>query len=189
MRITGGRARGIPLQCPPGKHVRPAMDRTREAVFSSLGESLPGKVFADLFAGTGAYGLEALSRGARDGVWIEKDRRAIAALRRNLAALARAMDGNHVPGRVIVGDALSWKPAEGETFGLIFADPPFPLYPAILPSLLRQLDQLLDPGDDGRIVLEGPGNLKIPEDQWRICRRWQKSAADPAVYLLARPER
>ena len=83
MRISGGLARGIPLLAPRGDAVRPATDSLRQAVFSSLGERVAGARFLDLFAGTGAYGLEAISRGAAGGVFVEKDARAAACVRRS----------------------------------------------------------------------------------------------------------
>src|ERR1019366_4147641 len=86
MRISGGQARGIPLIVPKGDAVRPATDGMRQAAFSSLGGYVTGARFLDLFAGSGAYGLEALSRGAAGGVFVEKNARAAACLRRNLAA-------------------------------------------------------------------------------------------------------
>ena len=77
MRITGGRAGGIPLKAPKGNHTRPATDRLRESVFSSLGASIEGCKVADLFAGTGSYGLEALSRGAASSTFFESDHAAL----------------------------------------------------------------------------------------------------------------
>ena len=74
MRITGGLARSIPLILPKGDAVRPATDALRQAVFSSLAARVAGARFLDLFAGSGAYGLEALSRGASSGVFVEKRR-------------------------------------------------------------------------------------------------------------------
>ena len=85
MRITGGEARGIPLVLPRGDAVRPATDAMRQAVFSSLGARVPGARFLDLFAGSGACRLEALSRGASGGTFVEKNPQAVACLRRNLA--------------------------------------------------------------------------------------------------------
>ena len=76
MRITGGKARGIPLASPKGDATRPATDQLREAVFSSLGARIEGAQVADLFAGTGAYGLEAMSRGAIGGIFVEAFERA-----------------------------------------------------------------------------------------------------------------
>jgi 16S rRNA (guanine966-N2)-methyltransferase len=72
MRITGGKAKSISLMCPKGDLVRPATDRMRESVFSSLGPSIVGSEFIDLFAGTGSYGLESLSRGAKKAYLLRK---------------------------------------------------------------------------------------------------------------------
>jgi 16S rRNA (guanine966-N2)-methyltransferase len=94
MRIVGGRHRGRPLSAPAGGEVRPTADRTREAVFNILlhglggaGAAIEGAAMLDVFAGTGAMGLEALSRGAERAVFIERDNAAIAALRDNAARL------------------------------------------------------------------------------------------------------
>ncbi len=92
MRITGGRARGIPLHAPRGRETRPATDQLREAVFSSLGPRVEGARVADLFAGTGSYGLEALSRGATSGCFVENNRQALVCLRANLAAVLRSCE-------------------------------------------------------------------------------------------------
>jgi 16S rRNA (guanine966-N2)-methyltransferase len=91
VRISGGRARGIPLVVPRGDAVRPATDGLRQAVFSSLAARVAGAHFWDLFAGSGAYGLEALSRGAVSGLFVEQDRRAAECLRKNLAAVTRSL--------------------------------------------------------------------------------------------------
>lgn len=91
MRITGGAARGIPLKAPAGDAVRPATDAMRQAVFSSLGGVVVNAYFLDLFAGTGGYGLEALSRGAAGGVFIERNAKAAACLRANLTAVRKSL--------------------------------------------------------------------------------------------------
>src|SRR5580658_3909094 len=82
VRISGGLARGIELAVPRGGAVRPATDGMRQAVFSSLGSRVEGARFVDLFAGSGAYGLEALSRGASGGTFVERSARASSCLRR-----------------------------------------------------------------------------------------------------------
>src|ERR1700685_1093985 len=82
MRISGGQARGIELAAPRGNAVRPATDGMRQAVFSSLGSRVEGARFVDLFAGSGAYGLEAFSRGASGGTVVERSAKALARLRR-----------------------------------------------------------------------------------------------------------
>ena len=95
MRIIAGRWRGRPLKAPPGDVTRPTSDRTREALFSMLASrlgSFEGLDVADLFAGTGALGLEALSRGAAHATFVEQERAAVQALRANIAALAAAAE-------------------------------------------------------------------------------------------------
>src|SRR6187401_769321 len=91
MRISGGAARGIPLVVPKGDAVRPATDGMRQAVFSSLGERVVGARFLDLFAGSGAYGLEALSRGAAAGVFVEQNAKAAHCLRQNITAVCKSL--------------------------------------------------------------------------------------------------
>ncbi|MGB0290553.1 MAG: RsmD family RNA methyltransferase [Opitutales bacterium] len=90
MRITGGKARGIQLSAPKGRETRPATDQMREAIFSFLGPRIAGARIADCFAGTGAYGLEAMSRGASAGLFVENSAEVIACLRQNLAAPQKA---------------------------------------------------------------------------------------------------
>lgn len=102
MRITGGLARGIVLRVPGGDQVRPATDAMRQAVFSSLGARVAGATFLDLFAGAGGYGLEALSRGAASGVFIEKNAAAAACLRQNLAAVRKSLGSAPPPGGQVV---------------------------------------------------------------------------------------
>ena len=91
MRITGGKARGINLTTGRAAHVRPATDRMREAVFSSLGKAVESASVLDLFAGSGSYGMEALSRGAGSALFVEKHPQAVDALQRNLDAVLKSM--------------------------------------------------------------------------------------------------
>jgi 16S rRNA (guanine966-N2)-methyltransferase len=126
MRIIAGRHRGRALEAPKGRAVRPTSDRAREALFDILahGRFAEGPAFAearvlDAFAGTGALGLEALSRGATHASFIEKDRAALAALRANIAAL-----GEERNAAVLPGDALR-PPKAGAPTSLAFLDPPY----------------------------------------------------------------
>src|ERR1041384_6862076 len=91
MRISGGAARGIPLVVPKGDAVRPATDGMRQAVFSSLGARVVDARFLDLFAGSGAYGLEALSRGAAGGIFVEQNAKAAACVRANITAVCKSL--------------------------------------------------------------------------------------------------
>ena len=127
MRIVAGRHRGRRLLAPPGETVRPTSDRAREALFNILSHgrlAADGAPFAeaavlDAFAGTGALGLEALSRGAAAAVFIEQAREALAILRRNIAAL-----GEDTRARVVPGDATR-PPRAPSACALVFLDPPY----------------------------------------------------------------
>jgi 16S rRNA (guanine966-N2)-methyltransferase len=120
VRIVAGAYRGRRIEAPRGRSTRPTSDRVREALFSILGP-IDGVRALDLFAGSGALGVEALSRGAAEAVFVESDAQAVAAVRRNLEALG-------VDARVHRRDAFSWleSAATGEeAFDLVFADPPY----------------------------------------------------------------
>ena len=126
-RIIGGSARGRKLVTPPGLLTRPTSDRTREALFNTLAGylELDGAAVLDLYAGTGAVGLEALSRGARQVVLVESDRRALEVIRRNVATVG-------LPGVVTVGRSAGGYLRDQPTlpFDLVFADPPYDTDPS-----------------------------------------------------------
>ena len=117
MRIVGGTARGRPLVAPPGDRTRPTSDRVREAVFNALWSrgALDGARAVDLFAGSGALGIEALSRGAAHVTFVDSDRAARRAIERNLAAcgVADRADGRRHPRRALAGRP---RPAAGSTW-------------------------------------------------------------------------
>src|SRR5499433_3621347 len=127
MRIVGGKHRGRRLLAPPGETVRPTSDRAREALFNILshgnlaadGIPFAQKAVLDAFAGTGALGLEALSRGAAEAVFIEQDREALAVLRRNVASLGESAHAEIVP-----GDATR-PPRARVACAVVFIDPPY----------------------------------------------------------------
>lgn len=123
MRITGGRFRGRQLKAPKGEGTRPTQDRVREALFSMLSEVVPGSRFLDLYAGTGAVGLEALSRGAAEVQWVEGDR----AVARIAAANVAAVAGEEPARSVAVSDVPAWIAAArgARPFDIVFADPPY----------------------------------------------------------------
>jgi 16S rRNA (guanine966-N2)-methyltransferase len=123
MRVIAGRLGGRRLQAPPGRVTRPTSDRVREAVFAMLG-SVEGAHVLDLFAGTGALGIEALSRGAHGAVFVERDTGALRALNANLQALAIAPETIEVR-RSDALVALRTASARQETYDLIFIDPPY----------------------------------------------------------------
>jgi len=127
MRIIAGELRGRRIDAPEGEGTRPMLDRVREAVFSTLGERLVDADVLDLFAGSGALGIESLSRGARHVRFLERGAPALAVLKQNLEEL-----GLRERARVIRGDAVaprSWhdKGEESLRYSLVFMDPPYPM--------------------------------------------------------------
>src|SRR5690606_30538026 len=160
MRIIAGSARGFPLVGPKGRTTRPALDSLRESIFAILGARVEGARVLDLFAGVGAFGLEALSRGARSATFVEQDRAALEALERNIAALHFG-----VRSRVSRGDALLVPRASevgpDEPFDLLFVDPPFALFTSEDDArrLFARVRELLEPpfgSEDATLVLRLP---------------------------------
>jgi pantetheine-phosphate adenylyltransferase/16S rRNA (guanine(966)-N(2))-methyltransferase RsmD len=148
VRVIAGTARGTRL-APVPRGVRPTSDRVRESVFNSLGQFFDGHVL-DLYAGTGALGIEALSRGSERAVFVEKDRRALGAIRENLRRARVAERAEVVAGDV--GRVLDRMLTDGRQFNLIFADPPYRIAATEVEGMMSRLGALLAPG--GRVVIE-----------------------------------
>jgi 16S rRNA (guanine966-N2)-methyltransferase len=180
MRITGGQARGIPLTLPKGDAVRPATDALRQAVFSSLAAWVPGARFLDLFAGSGAYGLEALSRGASGGVFVEKDARTAGFIRQNLAAVCKSLGRTPDGLQVITADATSVMPP-GEAPDLVFIDPPYEIIAEAAPKLFARLDTLLASKSDAVVIFEMPGEQELNPAGWRCVKRLGKGGRQPTA--------
>lgn len=186
LRISGGAARGIILLAEGGGDLRPATDRSRQALFSSLGAEVVGIRFADLFAGTGAYGLEAFSRGAEGGVFVESDSRTVVALRRNLQAVARSAgrptDTLTVQRRDV---ARFCRPCEEEPpFGIVFADPPYREASRWAPVVFSLAADLLGRHPGAPLVLEFPGGLDPSAEGWVLEKRFGHGRGQPAVGIF-----
>ena len=173
MRVVGGEWRGRPLVAPAGRGARPTSDKVREAMFDVLlalqevragGDAAPaagplgGHVVLDLFAGSGALGIEALSRGAGACTFVEHERAALRALRANLERLGVTVgardrreegdDGRAARARVLAADARGALRADarrGARYTLLFADPPYDGYAEVRPALASLLGPLLAP--------------------------------------------
>jgi 16S rRNA (guanine(966)-N(2))-methyltransferase RsmD len=174
MRVIAGRAGGRRLAAPPGTATRPTSDRVREALFSILGPPPDGAAVLDLFAGAGALGIEALSRGAARAVFVDTSRAALRCVRRNLDDLdlagAAEVHQDHAP-RFAARLADAGRPA----FTWIFLDPPYQtdLGTRCLTELGRSPDLLLA---DGAAVLEHD-RRRAPDDRYGVlvkadCRRY-----------------
>jgi 16S rRNA (guanine966-N2)-methyltransferase len=156
MRIIAGALKGRRLVTPKGDTTRPTADQVRIALMDTLAPRLPGARVLDLFAGAGGVGLEALSRGAAETVFVERDARAVAALRENIEAL-----GVKTVARVERGDALRALEAlyrGGERFDVVFLDPPYDA--GLVETTLETL---------------GGGGLLLPEG-WVIAQHFTKRA-------------
>lgn len=174
MRVIAGELGGRRLQAPAGRVTRPTSDRVREAVFGMLG-NVDGVRVLDLFAGTGALGIEALSRGARRAVFVERDAGVVKVLKANLAALGIAPEAAEVR-RADALEALRSAKTGQETYDLVFIDPPYgrarpapsasgpPIGDRWGPELSAILPALLSPG--ARVVVESdrraPLELELP---------------------------
>ncbi len=188
MRITGGRAAGVRLEAPgrKGSGIRPATDRMREAVFSSLGPLPEGADVLDLFAGTGAYGLEALSRGAASVVWVEEHRQTAALLKRNCGAVLKAMDADSADIRVIVRDLRRAALPSASRFNYIFADPPYESVSEWIQRVFELAGMHLGDQPHDRLLFEMPGNVEIETPGWNETRRFGKKESGPSLRLFAR---
>lgn len=183
MRITGGRARGIPLLVAKGETVRPATDAMRQAVFSSIAAWVSGARFWDLFAGSGAYGLEAFSRGAASGTFVEKDDKAGACIRRNIAAVSKSLGRSASELQVVVADAVSVS-LEGAMPDLVFIDPPYGLISEVAPGIFSRMSTLLANQPDPLIIFEMPGEIDVNADGWTCVKRLGKGIRQPTVCIF-----
>lgn len=166
MRVVSGSRRGRTLRAPRGRAVRPTSDRVREAVFSILAD-VEGAQVLDLFAGSGALGIEALSRGASAAVFVDSARASVAAVRANLASL-------ELPGEVHAVGALRFLATAregGRQYDLVFIDPPYRQARALGPELSAALPPVLTPG--ARVVVESDRRAPLPLDlPLRLERRY-----------------
>ncbi len=186
MRISGGTARGIPLTVPRGDAVRPATDSLRQALFSSLGARVSGAQFLDLFAGSGAYGLEALSRGASGGAFVEQNSRAADCLRRNLAAVCKCLRRDESGLKVLQLDATSVPDGGLGPPDLVFADPPYEIIERVAPAIFARLSVLLDSRPEALVIFEVPGQMELSPTGWSCIKRFGKRAHQPDAVVFSR---
>lgn len=188
MRIIAGQRRGHKFDGPRGNATRPTSDLVREALFNIVGEAIEGFAVVDLFAGTGALGLEALSRGAAHAIFVERNRENVALIHRNIATL-RYEDR----GRVMTADAYRWargfEPLDDEPMA-VFLDPPyreFEIHAAKMNQLLQELVKKLP----ARSIIAVESRRALDEevlpdlDQWDV-RRY--GGTQMAIRVLSRDE-
>lgn len=152
MRVIAGTHGGRRLVAPDTSATRPVADRVKESLFNSIAAELPGARVADLFAGAGSFGIEALSRGADSAVFVENGRKALDALRANLRAL-------ELEGRVVRADVGTWAP-DGE-FDVVFCDPPWPMGRAELERIVEGIVPAVVA--EGLVVVTRRASDELPE--------------------------
>lgn len=183
MRISAGEHRGRRLQSVKGSRTRPTSDLLRQAVFNVLAARIQGAQVLDLCAGTGAVGVEALSRGAATATFVERDRRAVGTLRSNLASLRLAPRGRIVAGDVV--QALKRLRAAGETFDCIFLDPPY-----AEGELAGRCIEILADGtllsDNGALVTQTFHKTMLPDRVGALRRIWGRRYGESRLTLYGK---
>lgn len=155
MRVITGSARGMTLKTLDGNDVRPTTDRVKEAVFSAIQFETQGRRILDLFAGSGQLGIEALSRGAKEAVFVDADKNAIRTVKENLAKTR--LDAN---ASVLQTDSLAFLGMTDKTFDIAFLDPPY--LTGLLQKALSRVGNHM--ADGGVVVCEHPCNEQLPEE-------------------------
>jgi 16S rRNA (guanine966-N2)-methyltransferase len=182
-RVVGGALGGRRLEVPRGRVVRPTSDRVREALFSTLGGRVVGATVLDLYAGTGALGIEALSRGAEHATFVERDRAVARVLRGNLEALGLVADVRVVAAARFV-DELADEP-DAPVFDLVLCDPPYRGAATDVVALLASLARGGHVAADAVIVVERErhgGTLVVPTDVLTVTD--VRTYGDTVLYYL-----
>jgi 16S rRNA (guanine966-N2)-methyltransferase len=177
VRIIGGEWRSRLVRFPGTPGLRPTPDRVRETLFNWLGQRLDGLACLDLFAGSGALGFEALSRGASRVVMIDRDREAIDALR------AAALELGAAGAEVVAADSLAWLGRGSEKFDIAFVDPPYAS--ELAAQALAKLGPRLNPG--ARVYVESAKPLQ-PGVPWVELREGKAGAVRFALYGYENPQ-
>lgn len=146
MRVIAGTRKGHRIDAPRGLTTRPTSDRVRENVFNLVQTWIEDAVVLDLFAGSGAMGIEALSRGAERAVFVESHPQACRSIEHNLDKLRL------LGAQVVCTDVMRFVAADTRTYDLVFCDPPYDDYAALEPTIARYLPRLL--ADGGLLALE-----------------------------------
>jgi 16S rRNA (guanine966-N2)-methyltransferase len=165
MRVIAGSARSIRLQYPKGVRIRPTSDRVRESLFAALGDEVAGSRFCDLYAGAGTVGIEALSRGAQNAVFVEKNSRCLQALHANLEN-THLVETAEVIRRNLPGCIKEvWQ--KSGPFGIVFADPPYADDPQ--PVLLALAEVMAEAG--GLLLLQCGSRTDPEAPGFELLRR------------------
>lgn len=178
MRVIAGSQKGRRLKEPTYAHLRPTSVRVREALFSILGERVTGAHVLDLYAGTGAIGIEALSRGAQHVVFVEPHPSSLRVLRENLRRCAYAQGATIVPCSASLFLRRRARSC-AEPFEIVFADPPYTS--TNLEHLLSLLDENVRVASQSMIILEHSCKATVPQETGRLTRIRQSRYGDTSL--------
>ena len=157
MRVITGKARGVNLKTPEGLATRPTADRVKEAMFSIIHFDIPGAAVLDLFGGTGQLGIEALSRGAKNAVFVDAGEKACSLIRENLKRTKLETQA-----KVVRADYLDYLDRCGEKFDIVLLDPPYA--EVFLENAIKKLTEIDILQSGGIIVAERPLGKELPWD-------------------------
>lgn len=147
---------------------------------------IPDAIFADLFAGSGSYGLEAFSRGAAGGVFVEKNARSIACMGKNIAAVCKSSGRTAAALKVVSMDALAWRGDETTQPDLVFVDPPYEIIPQIADTLFKNIAAATCRKSGAVVVFEMPGEMMLSPEGWRCARRLGKGTGQPTAAFFVK---
>lgn len=177
MRVTGGIYGGRVIKTVPGLKTRPTPDKVRQAIFNMIMHDIEGTRVLDLFAGSGALGIEALSRGAAAATFVESGRAQAKIIRENLAGL-------EIEGEILENDYISAcraLSAGGRNFDIVFADPPYDLLrPLEIAALVAEYN-LLAP--DGFLIIEHRAGQDVENEIWRPARHKKYGQTEVTIYV------
>jgi 16S rRNA (guanine966-N2)-methyltransferase len=179
MRIIAGHCKGRSLASPTWPGLRPTSDKLRETLFNLLAPRIEGARFADLFAGTGAVGIEALSRGAAHAAFVERDRRAVALIRENLrrCAIAEGYTIEQLDARQAVA-----RLRQNSAFDIVHLDPPYDL--PDIDGVVADMSTIVAP--DGIIVVEHATRLPLTDDIGELVRERSRRSGDSTLSFYVR---
>ena len=180
MRIITGTSKGRRLVTPKGASIRPTSDRIKESIFNILGGKIEGKLVLDLYAGTGNLGIEAISRGAREVIFIEKSREALKIIERNLLA-CQMKDRSEILLKDVI-QAIGHLKGKGECFDLVFVDPPYEK--GLIRRTLEKLVAARIYHEDSILVIQHDRREPLPDTSgsWNLIR--QRRIGDTLISFL-----
>jgi len=174
IRITGGLNRSRKLNVPTNGLTKPTMDKVRAAVFNALNEDIINKDVLDLFAGSGSYGLEALSRGANKVTFVDKEKEAVEVIKNNIELLKEENT------KIVRDDVISYLRNTKDKFDIVFVDPPYKL--EVYEIVLDLLDKNGLLNKNAIIVLESERELNIKEEDYKKVKLYNYGLAK--IYIL-----